>query len=55
MMLLQTLMVLATSISNSGQLNILSLLIAVAIDQLGVRPTVGLTVWTVCKIYTFVS
>ena len=51
MMLMQTVMVLATSISNSGELNILSLLAAVAIDQLIVRPVVGLTVWIVCKIY----
>ena len=40
-LMLQTAMTIGTSISNSGQLNILSLLIMVAIDQFAIRPVVG--------------
>jgi len=54
-MLMHTVMTLSISISNSGQFNILSFLAAVAIDQLGMRPVLGLSVWTACKIYLHVS
>lgn len=40
-LMLQTAMTIGTSISNSGQLNIISLLIMVAIDQFAIRPVVG--------------
>lgn len=49
-MLLQTVMTLGTSVSNSGQLNIISLLIAVGIDQFGLRIVLGAAVWTTCKV-----
>jgi len=43
-------MTLGNSISNSGQLNILSLLIIVTIDQFAVRITLGLTAFGLIKL-----
>ena len=40
-LMLQTAMTLGTSISNSGELNLLSLLLMVAIDQFAIRPITG--------------
>ena len=48
-MLLKTVMTLGTSISNSGELNIISVLIAFTIDQIGVRFILGLAVFSTCK------
>jgi hypothetical protein len=49
-MLLQTVMVISNSVSNSGQLNILSLLAIIALDQLAVRLTYGILTFTGIKI-----
>lgn len=49
-MMLQTVMTLGNSVSNSGELNIISLLAIVAIDQFAVRIGVCAFFWTVCKV-----
>ena len=49
-LLYQTVFTLTNSISNSGQLNISSLAIIVAIDQLAVRCSVGLLAFAVLKL-----
>ena len=49
-LMFKTILVLGTSISNSGELNILSVLTIVAIDQFGVRIGFVLTTWVTCKI-----
>ena len=49
-MLFQTVMTLTNSISNSGQLNITSVLIIFVIDQLSIRPTAGLLVFATLKL-----
>lgn len=48
-LLLQTVMVLSNSISNSGQLNITSVLIIFCIDQLSIRPAAGLLLFAGIK------
>ena len=49
-MMLQVLMTLGNSVSNSGQLNIISLLSVIAMDQFAVRIGICGVMWTVCKI-----
>lgn len=49
-MLFQTANVLTNSISNSGQLNITSVLIIVCIDQLAIRVAIGLAFFATVKI-----
>jgi hypothetical protein len=50
LLFLQTVMALSNSISNSGQLNITSVLIIFCIDQLAVRPAAGLLLFAGIKI-----
>ena len=50
LMLFQTATVLANSISNSGQLNITSVLIIIIIDQFAIRIGFGLAFFTTVKI-----
>lgn len=45
MLFYKTVLTLGNSISNSGELNICSLLLIVVIDQLAVRTVTGLTVF----------
>lgn len=52
-MILQTVMTLSNSISNSGQLNISSVLIIICLDQLAIRITFGVLVWVGSKIYLY--
>ena len=49
-MMLQTIMTLGNSVSNSGELNIISLLAIFAIDQCAVRICVCAALWTVCRV-----
>lgn len=49
-MLFQTVMTLTNSVSNSGQLNITSVLIIFSIDQFAIRPAAGLLMFTIVKI-----
>ena len=49
-MMLQVLMTLGNSVSNSGELNIISLLSVIAMDQFAVRIGICGVMWTVCKI-----
>lgn len=49
-LLFETVMTLTNSISNSGQLNISSVLIIVCIDQLAIRTTAGLLLFASLKI-----
>ena len=50
MLLYQTVFTLSNSISNSGELNICSLLLIIAIDQLAVRTVTGLVVYGILSI-----
>ena len=49
-MMLQVLMTLGNSVSNSGELNIISLLSVIAMDQFAVRIGICGVMWTVCKV-----
>ena len=49
-MMLQIIMTLGNSVSNSGELNIISLLAIFAIDQCAVRICVCAALWTVCRV-----
>ena len=51
----QTVMTLSTSISNSGELNIISVLAAIGIDQVAVRIPLGVTVAMAIKLYLLTS
>lgn len=46
---LQSMMTLANSISNSGQYNLLSLLCIILVDQLLLRPGLGLVLFATLK------
>jgi hypothetical protein len=48
-LLYQTIFTLTNSISNSGQLNITSLLVILAIDQLAIRTASGLLAFAILK------
>jgi hypothetical protein len=48
-------MTLSTSISNSGELNIISVLAAIGIDQVAVRIPLGVTVAMAIKLYLLIS
>jgi len=50
LMLFQTVTTLTNSISNSGQLNITSVLIIACIDQFAIRPAIGLFILAIIKI-----
>jgi hypothetical protein len=50
MLLMQTVMVLTNSISNSGQLNITSVLLILCIDQFAIRPAAGLLLFAAVKL-----
>lgn len=50
MLLYQTGLTLSNSISNSGELNICSLLLIIAIDQIAVRTATGLTLYGILSI-----
>ena len=54
-MLFQTVMTLTNSISNSGQLNIASVLIIASIDQFAIRPAVGLLIFAIIKLAEKIS
>ena len=55
LMLFQTVMTLTNSISNSGQLNITSVLIIASIDQFAVRPAIGLLIFAISKLAEKIS
>ena len=50
MLLYQTVFTISNSISNSGELNICSLLLIIAIDQLAVRTVTGVAFYGVLSI-----
>ncbi len=49
-LLYKTILTLTNSISNSGQLNIISLIIILLIDQLAIRPATGLLAFAILKL-----
>jgi hypothetical protein len=53
MLFYKTVLTLCNSISNSGELNICSLLLIVAIDQMAIRTSTGLTVYGIFSFLEF--